>query len=163
MPLPYPHRATFLASTLTVPLEQSATTGFYARLLQIIVFDHFLRHPMVTLGDDDERLADDTGRALDVNHPQIEDTVDWMFRIARRHEVLWFELSLDRMRPQAALLRSRLPTGSIDEWTSSADLPLSQQLGQCVAQWLSARRLPGVPQLPAFTIDDVRDAGARLA
>ena len=54
MPLPYPHRATFLASTLVVPLDQAAAQPYLARLLALIVFDHFLRHPVVTLGDDDE-------------------------------------------------------------------------------------------------------------
>jgi tetratricopeptide (TPR) repeat protein len=163
MPLPYPHRATFLASALVVPLDQAAAQPYLARLLALIMFDHFLRHPVVTLGDEDERFGDEQGRLLDANHPQIEDQIDWLFRVARRHEVLWFELSLDRNRPQATLLRSRLPTGSIDEWTSSADLPMSQQLGQCIAQWLSARRLPQVVAMPAFAIDDVREAGARLA
>ena len=88
MPLPYPHRATFLASTLVVPLKDAAATPYLARLLSLIVFDHFLRHPVVTLGDDDERFGDDHGRLLDANHPQVDDTVDWLFRIARRHEVL---------------------------------------------------------------------------
>ena len=145
MPLPYPHRATFLASTLVVPLDQAPAQPYIARLLSLMVFDHFLRHPVVTLGDEDERFGDDQGRLLDANHPQIEDTIDWLFRVARRHEVLWFELSIDRTRPQATLLRSRVPSGSIDEWTSSADLPLSQQIGQCLSQWMSARRLPGRP------------------
>src|SRR5882672_8855432 len=161
MPLPYPHRATFLASTLAVPADASALVPFVARLLSFVVFDHFLRHPMLTLGDDDERLADEDGKLLDANHPQIEDSIDWLFRIARRHEVLWFELGLDRARSQATLLRSRQPNGSIDEWTSSADLALSQQLGQCLAQWLTARRLPAVPALPDFTVEDVRKAGER--
>ncbi|MGE5185115.1 MAG: hypothetical protein ACM31C_23765, partial [Acidobacteriota bacterium] len=163
MPLPYPHRATFLASTLVVPLEQRTAAPYLARLLSIIVFDQFLRHPVVTLGDDEERLIDDQGRLLDANHPQIEDSIDWLFRISRRHEVLWFEISLDRKRPQATLLRARLPNGASDEWTSSGDLPLSLQLGQCLAQWLSTRRLPMVKALPEFSIDDLRDAGARLA
>ncbi len=48
MPLPYPHRATFLASTLVVPLKDAAATPYLARLLSLIVFDHFLRHPVVT-------------------------------------------------------------------------------------------------------------------
>src|SRR5690242_11731231 len=117
MPLPYPHRATFLATTLVVPLSQSSTTPYLARLLSVIVFDQFLRHPMITLGDDDDRMLDEDGRLLDANHPQIEDSVDWLFRIARRHEVLWFEISLDRNRPQAALLHGRLPSGKSDEWT----------------------------------------------
>ncbi|HTR53248.1 MAG TPA: hypothetical protein VMJ10_21280 [Kofleriaceae bacterium] len=163
MPLPYPHRATFLASTLVVPLQQAQTTAYLARLISLIVFDHFLRHPVVTLGDDDDRMVDDDGRLLDGNHPAIEDSIDWLFRIARRHEVLWFEVSADRARPQAALLRARLPNGKTDEWTASADVPLSRQLGQCLAQWLARRRLPAVAPLPEFTADDLRAAGERLA
>jgi tetratricopeptide (TPR) repeat protein len=163
MPLPYPHRATFLASTLVVPLQQSQTTAYLARLMSVIVFDHFLRHPVVTLGDDDDRMVDDDGRLLDANHPAIEDSIDWLFRIARRHEVLWFELSADRGRPQAALLRARLPNGKSDEWTASADVPLSRQIGQCLMQWLVRRRLPAVAPLPEFTVDDLRTTGERLA
>ncbi len=163
MPLPYPHRATFLASTLVVSLDQRNNATYYARLLSSLLYDHFLRHPVVTLGDDDERLADEQGRLLDANHPQIEDSIDWLFRISRRHEVLWFEISLDRKRPQATLLRARLPNGASDEWTSSGDLPLSLQLGQCLAQWLAERRLPMVKALPEFTVDDLRAAGERLA
>src|SRR5262245_48296197 len=162
MPLPYPHRATFLASTLVAPLKDAAATPYLARLFSLIVFDHFLRHPVVTLGDDDERFGDEQGRLLDANHPQIEDTVDWLFRIARRHEVLWFEISIDRAREQATLLRARLPNGLNDEWTSSADLTLSQQIGQCLGQWLAARRLPLVASMPEFTVEDVRIAGDRL-
>jgi tetratricopeptide (TPR) repeat protein len=163
MPLPYPHRATFLASTLIVPLEQRQALGYYARLLSVLVFDHFLRHPMLTLGDDDERMSDDMGRLLDAAHPQVEDSLDWLFRIARRHEVLWFELSFDRSRPQAPLLRARTPAGSIDEWTANSDLPMSRQLDRCLAQWLAARRLPPVAALPEFAIDDLREAAQRLA
>src|SRR5262245_60736094 len=111
MPLPYPHRATFLASTLVVPLKDAAATPYLARLLSFIVYDHFLRHPVVTLGDDDEPMGDEHGLLLDASHPQIEDTIETQFRIARRHEVLWFEISIDRARPQATLLRSRLPNG----------------------------------------------------
>jgi tetratricopeptide (TPR) repeat protein len=162
MPLPYPHRATFLASTLVVPLKDAAATPYFARLISLTVFDHFLRHPVVTLGDDDERFGDELGRLLDANHPQIEDTVDWLFRIARRHEVLWFEISVDRARPQPTLLRARQPNGLNDEWTSKADLTLSQQIAQCLAQWLAARRLPLVASLPNFTVEDVRIAGDRL-
>src|SRR5207237_343869 len=50
-PLPYPHRATFLASTLIVPPELELATPYLARLLSLIVFDHLLRHRIVTLGD----------------------------------------------------------------------------------------------------------------
>ena len=57
MPLPYPHRAIFLASTLVVPLEQAGLTAFLSRLLTVTVFDQFLRHPIVSLTDDDGHFA----------------------------------------------------------------------------------------------------------
>ena len=72
-PLPYPHRATFLASTLTVPPELAPAQAHLARLLSVIVFDHLVRHRIVTLGDhDDERLVDDNGRLLDAHHPRVK-------------------------------------------------------------------------------------------
>jgi len=163
-PLPYPHRATFLASTLVVPTELEAAASVAARLISVIVFDHLVRHPILTLGDhDDERLVDDNGRLLDALHPQVEDSIDWFFRISRRHEVLWFELSLDNRRPAPPSLRSRHPDGTVEVWGSSPELALSQQLTQCLAQWLSARRLPLVAALPDFTLDDLRGAAERLA
>lgn len=162
-PLPYPHRATFLASTLAVPAELEPTRPHLARLVSVIVFDHLLRHRIVTLGDhDDERLVDDAGRLLDATHPQIEDSIDWFFRVSRRHEVLWFELSFDPTVPDAPSLYARLPDGAIERWGSSPELALSQQLGQCLAQWLSARRLPQVGPLPDATLEDVRVAADRL-
>ena len=88
-PLPYPHRATFLASTLVVPAELEDATPYLARLISLIVFDHVIHHRVVTLGDhDDERLVDENGRLLDAHHPLIEDSIDWFFRVSRRHEVL---------------------------------------------------------------------------
>ncbi|MGE3545407.1 MAG: hypothetical protein AB7L28_15825, partial [Kofleriaceae bacterium] len=90
MALPYPHRATFLASTLVVPVELVAAKPYLARLLSLILFDHCIGHQIVTLGDhDDERLTDEDGRLLDAQHPMIEDSIDWFFRVSRRHEVLW--------------------------------------------------------------------------
>src|SRR5262249_35262239 len=102
------------------------------------------------------------GRLLDALHPQIEDAIDWYFRVSRRHEVLWFDLSFDPSIPEPALLSSRLPDGTITPWSSSPELALSQQLGQCLAQWLSARRLPQVGPLSDFTLEDVRVAADRL-
>ncbi|HEU4728524.1 MAG TPA: hypothetical protein VFT22_11555, partial [Kofleriaceae bacterium] len=183
-PQPYPHRATFLASTLTVPVEQEALVPYLARLISVIVFDHLVRHPVVTLGDhDDERLTDDSGRLIDIHHPQVEDSIEWLFRVSRRHEVLWFELGFDRVRPRPPILRSRRPprgirpqrpegtgTGDIDgdgvdgvaEWLASPELALSQQLSQCLAQWLAARRLPPVGPLPGFTLEELRSVAERL-
>jgi tetratricopeptide (TPR) repeat protein len=162
-PLPYPHRATFLATTLAVPAELVAATPHLARLVSVIVFDHLVRHPIVTLGDhDDERLIDDAGRLLDANHPQIEDSFDWFFRASRRHEVLWFEISFDPEVPGTPSLYARRPDGAVEPWGSSPELALSQQLGQCLAQWLSTRRLPQVGPLPDFTLEDVRVAADRL-
>jgi len=164
MPLPYPHRATFLASTLMVPIELEAAAAHVARLISVVVFDHLVRHPVVTLGDhDDERLVDDNGRLLDARHPQAEDSIDWFFRVSRRHEVLWFELSLEPGRPTPAALRSRRPDQPIDAWGSNTALPLSQQMSQCMQQWLTTRRLPQVAPLPEFTAEDLRTAADRLA
>lgn len=163
-PLPYPHRATFLASTLHVPGELDGAKPYVARLISLIVYDQLIRHRVVTLGDhDDERLVDEQGELLDAHHPHVEDSIDWFFRVSRRHEVLFFELSLDPRRPAAPLLRSRKPSGSIEEWGSTPQLALSQQLGQCLAGWLSTRRLPMVPALPDFTLEDLRIAAERLA
>jgi tetratricopeptide (TPR) repeat protein len=186
-PLPYPHRATFLATTLTVAPDQDALAPYAARLISAILFDHLVRHPVVALGDhDDERLTDDTGRLLDATHPRLEDSIDWFFRVSRRHEVLWFELVIDPARPQPAVLRSRRPSGAgrpadppgvpvehsemggsahrgIHRWVASGELELSQQLGQCLALWLAARRLPPVGPLPAFSLDDLIDVADRLA
>jgi tetratricopeptide (TPR) repeat protein len=163
-PLPYPHRVTFLASTLIVPAEHAALAPYLARLVSTLVFDHLVRHPVVTLGDqDDERLTDETSQLLDAQHPQVEDSIDWLFRVARRHEVLWFELSFDRARPAPPILRSRRPDGPVDAWRASAEPGLSQQLGHCLAQWLGARRLPAVAALPSFTLDDMRGVAERLA
>ena len=162
-PLPYPHRATFLASTLTVPAEQDALVPYLARLVSVIVFDHLVRHPVVTLGDhDDERLIDDAGRLLDARHPQFEDSIDWFFRVSRRHEVLWFELGFDRARLEPPVLRSRRPNHAAEAWGSRPELATSQQLDQCLAQWLAARRLPAVAPLARFELDDLRSLAERL-
>ena len=163
-PLPYPHRATFLASTLRVATEHDALVPYLARLISVIVFDHLVRHPVVTLGDpDDERLTDDANQLLDARHPQFEDSIDWLFRVSRRHEVLWFDLGFDRAQPRTAILRSRRPHGGLDEWAASPEVALSQQLGECLAQWLAARRLPLVGPLPSFTREDMRSIAERLA
>jgi hypothetical protein len=162
-PLPYPHRATFLAADLTVPADLADATVQIARLLAVIAFDHLARHRIVTLGDhDDERLVDDAGQLLDAHHPQCEESVDWFFRASRRHEVLWFQLSLDPDVPAPAWLRARRPDGGRDAWRASPELPLSQQLTQCLAQWLAARRVHPLGPLPEFTRDDLIGAATRL-
>ncbi|MBA3456071.1 MAG: hypothetical protein H0T42_23435 [Deltaproteobacteria bacterium] len=163
-PLPYPHRATFLASTLHVPGELDGAKPYLARLISLLVYDQLVRHRVVTLGDhDDERLVDEQGALLDARHPQVEDSIDWFFRVSRRHEVLFFELALDPRRASAPILRSRRPYGSVEEWGSTPDLALSQQLGQCLAGWLTTRRLPLIPGFPQFTAEDLRTAAERLA
>lgn len=162
-PLPYPHRATFLAATLHVPADAEPWKPYVARLISLLVYDHLVRHRMVTLGDhDDERLIDEAGRMLDAQHPSVEDSLDWFFRVSRRHEVLWFEMSLDPTRPMAPILRSRRPGGAIDEWHSGPNVVLSLQLSQCLAQWLNARRLPLVSGFSDFGTDDMASAAERL-
>ncbi|HEX4421464.1 MAG TPA: hypothetical protein VH165_26295, partial [Kofleriaceae bacterium] len=171
-PLPYPHRATFLASALRVSDEQAALVPYLARLISVIVFDRLVRHPVVTLGDhDDERLTDDQHRLIDIRHPQVEDSIDWFFRVSRRHEVLWFEL--DFVEPRPPVLRARRPYGAgpagapagpgpTDTWVAGGDAALSVQLDHCLAQWLAARRLPAIDPLPGFTRDELRGVAERL-
>jgi tetratricopeptide (TPR) repeat protein len=157
-----------LASTIVVPASLDALAPHIARLLSLLVFDHLVRHRVLTLGDhEDERLIDDNGVLLDARHPQIEDSIDWFFRVSRRHEVLWFEVSLDPRRAAPVVLRSRRPVGaiarSIDEWAAQSDLELSQQLGQCITAWLQARRLQPVIGFEPFTAADLQATAERLA
>ena len=67
-----------------------------------------------------------------------------------------------RRCPTRRTLSARRPDGTVEAWGSSPELALSQQLGQCLAQWLSARRLPQVGALSDFTLEDVRVAADRL-
>src|SRR5262245_4741299 len=127
-PLPYPHRVSFLAPAMLVPEQAPHLALLYAKILAATTFDHLIRHPIVTVGDfDDERLSDLDDRLLDARHPEIEETLDWFFRVARRHEVLWLDLSLDPARPQPVRLRSRPPRGPIHEWVAPGG-ELSPQL-----------------------------------
>ncbi|MGE0548376.1 MAG: hypothetical protein AB7O24_02305 [Kofleriaceae bacterium] len=164
MALPYPHRATFLASTLVVPVELVAAKPYLARLLSLILFDHCIGHHIVTLGDhDDERLTDEDGRLLDAQHPMIEDSIDWFFRVSRRHEVLWFELSFDPARPAPAVLRSRRPDRPTETWSSTTGAMLSHQMEQCLANWFASRRLSQIGPLPEFSTEDLRLAAQQLS
>ena len=162
-PLPYPHRATFLATTLVVPTSLDRLAPYLARLVSVIVFDHFIRHPIISLGDDDERLSDDNGRLLDAQHPQIDDTIDWLFRVSRRHEVLWLQLSFDATRPAPAILYARRPHVAAQQWIATPEVMRSKQLAHCLQAWLDAPRMSAVGPLPDFTIDDLRSAAGRLA
>jgi tetratricopeptide (TPR) repeat protein len=162
-PLPYPYRATFLATTLAAPVQDAALVPYLARLVSVIVFDHLIRHPVVTLGDhDDERLTDDAGGLLDVHHAQAEDSFDWFFRVSRRREVLWFELGIDPAQPPAPVLRARRPDRTVDAWHTGPGHALSDQLDHCLTQWLAARHLPAAGRLPSFTLADLRSLAERL-
>lgn len=162
MPTSYPHRAAFLAAKLGLAAEPGNVGTFFRRLLSVVVFDHFLRHPNISLGDEDDRIVDADGVALDIDHPRIEESIDALFRIARRNEALWFEIS-GGGHAHTVVLRSRVPNGIVDVWDAAADLSLSGQLSQCLAKWLTARRLPSVAPLSEFSFDDMRNAADRLA
>lgn len=163
MPIPYPHRAAFLAAKFIVPPHQVSLRTLLSRLISVTVFDHFLRHPIISLGDEDDRSVDTEGRTLDASHPHIEQSMDQMFRVARRREILWFEISVEAEQPPVTVLRAQLPNGVIDVWDSASDVPLSAQLSQCIAKWLTARRLPMGAALAEFTFADLRAAAERLA
>ncbi len=161
-PLPYPHRASFLAPALTLPASMAHLAIVSAKVLAVVLFDHLVTHPIVSLGDfDDERLTDDDDRLVDARHPGAEEAIDWFLRVSRRQEVLWLELSLDPQRPVPTRLLSRVPSGPIDDWAAAAG-PLSEQLENMLAQWLDARRLPGTGPFPEFTVDDLVDVTHRI-
>ncbi|HEY0194639.1 MAG TPA: hypothetical protein VGC42_26185, partial [Kofleriaceae bacterium] len=96
----------------------------------------------------------------DIHHPQVEDSIDWFFRVSRRHEVLWLELDLTGATP--ITLRARRPAAPPDAWTAHGALALSHQLDHCLSQWLRARRLPPVEPLAIFDHADLRAAAERL-
>src|SRR5579862_6537312 len=158
-PLPYPHRVAFLAAALNVPETAHGLAVAYARVLGAVTFDHLVRHPILSVADyDDERFELDD-RMLDARHPETEDTIDALFRVARRHEVLWFDVGVDGRAP--ARLRSRLPQGPIEEWVATGG-ELSQQLAECIDRWLEARRLPRVGAMTPFTLADLHAVASQL-
>lgn len=165
-PLPYPHRITFLASVLDDATSAPPIAALMLKLLSAQLFDWFLRHPIVSLSDfDDERLFDPQGRALDVRHPDFEDSVDWLFRVSRRQEVLWLELSAepaDSSSVRPIRLRSRLPAQGGGTWEGRGG-PLSLQIASVITGWLNERRMPLLPSLPPFDLADLRRAAAELA
>ena len=55
----------------------------------------------------------------------------------------------------------RRPDGSLDTWSSSFELPFSQQMGQCLALWLTSRRLPLVDPFGEITLEDLQVAGGQ--
>ena len=162
-PLPMPHRVSFLASTMVLPAQVEHLGLLPAKLFAAILFDHLIRHPVVSVGDlDDERLTDEHDRLLDARSPGVEDSIDWFFRISRRHEVLWLDLSLDLARPHPLRLRTRRPTGPIEEWTATERTPLSDQIAEVIDLWLEARRLPRAGGLDRFDVDEIIDATLRI-
>jgi hypothetical protein len=167
MPLPYPHRVAFLAATLTLPDDPAMTLPddaapplSYAKLLGALVADQLARHPIVSVLDfDDQVMVDASDRLLDAQHPDADATIDSLFRMARRDEVLWFELDLTKVSP--VTLRSRRPGAADEHWTAD-DGTLDERLGACIQLWLASRRLPPATPLPDFEESDLRLAAARL-
>lgn len=168
-PLPYPHRVAFLATllddaTLTPPLVYPTL-----KLLSAVLFDWFLRHPAISASDfDEDRLIDGQGRPLDCRHPDFDDTLDWLFRANRRHEVLWLELSASGNVARRVALRSVVPgtdgTPYADGGTwEGRGATLAAQLTSAVTIWLAERRMALVPSLPLFELTDLRAAAAELA
>ncbi|MEZ4360515.1 MAG: hypothetical protein R3B48_10055 [Kofleriaceae bacterium] len=162
-PLPYPHRITFLATVLDDTASSPQVANLTIKLLSALLFDWFLRHPILSVSDfDDERLFDDHGRPLDVRHADFEDNVDWLFRVGRRHEVLWLELASDERAVRRLKLRARLPGRDGGAWEGRG-ASLSAQLGHAISAWLQERRLPYLPSPPPFELLDLRGAASELA
>ena len=164
MPLPYPHRVSFLPPTLGLAGAASEHALLYAKLLGAIVADLLARHPVVAVFDpEDQSMADRAGRLVDAGHPDVEQTIDWFFRAGRRDEVLWLELGLDPDRPHPpARLRARRPRGPIAEYHGEGTT-LADELDHVLARWLADRRLPAAPPLAPFTTGDLHVVVAQLA
>lgn len=166
-PLPYPHRVAFLAATLALPDDPAMTLPddaapplSYAKLIGALVADQLARHPIVSVLDfDDQQLVDASDRLLDAQHPDAAATIDALFRVARRDEVLWLEVDLTTTAP--VTLHSRRPDAADERWTA-ADGTLDERIGACIQAWLAARRLPPASPLPDFDEADLRLAAARL-
>jgi tetratricopeptide (TPR) repeat protein len=160
-PLPLPHRVSFVYPSLVLAKSEDHLSLLAAKLLVAATFDYLVWHPVVAIGDiDDERITDPDGVPLDVQHPGFEDTLDWYFTVARRDEVLWWDLSLaDAINPQrqnAVRLCCARADGGRDDFASLAGESLSDQLTQCLAQWLASRHLPMLPEpMPRFWVGDV--------
>ena len=161
-PLPYPHRVSVLAPAMTLPPELAPLAILPAKVLAAIVHDHLVTHPVVAIGDfDDERLTDDDGRLLDADHPRADDVLDAFFRVHRREEVLWLDVSLDPRRPRLLVVRARRPGGDVESYRGATS-PLSTQLGAALDAWLEARHLPPAGAPPPFDVADVLDVTRRL-
>lgn len=168
-PLPCPHRVAFLASTLDLPDEpdpgvtmpdDAAPPLACATVVAALVADALVHHPVVSVLDlDDQALTDAGERLLDAAHPEAAGTIDQLFRVARREEVLWFELGL--RAPAPVTLRARRPGLPDEHWTAS-DGSLDERLAACLQAWLAARRLAAIAPLPAFDEADLRLTAAML-
>ncbi len=155
-PVPFPHRAGLLAPTLPGELPHAGAT---ARLLLAMVREALLRHDAVALLDpDDDRLRGSDGALIDARHPEAEDHLDWQFRVARRRDVLWLDLST----LAAPKLRSRRPAGPIESFAAPDGATLSQQLDGMLAAWLAARRQGPVVALPSLRLAELADLARRL-
>jgi tetratricopeptide (TPR) repeat protein len=162
-PLPYPHRITFLASVLDDATTSPAVANLMLKLLSAQLFDWFLRHRVLSVSDfDDERLFDANGAPLTAGHPDFDESVEWLFRVSRRHEVLWLDIAAEPAAVRHLRLRSRLPTGDGGTWEGRGGA-MSAQLNLAVTAWLRERRMPLLPSLPPFDLGDLRRAAAELA
>ena len=163
MPLPYPHRVSFLASTLALPKGLEHLGLLPAKVIASVLFDHLVRHPTVTVGDfDDERLTDDDDQLLDAQHPGAEEAIDWFFRVSRRHEVLWLELSMDPQRPAPVRLHIRRPAREVEVVTAQGGGALSAQITEVLDTWLASRHLAMAGPVTPFSVGDLVDVTRQI-
>ncbi len=148
MPLiPLPHRVTFLAPRIHVAQNEAWLEQPAAMLMAIVLFEHFLRHPAVTVTDpDDFHVTDRDGALLGFGCAGMDDLRASHFGDGRRDELVAFELSLDPGRPLPTKLIVERYDGKVDEYVAMGNMPLAQQMGSCIEQWLRARSLPLPPR-----------------
>jgi len=157
VPAVLPHRVTFLAPILALPLGAQHLEQPAALLLFIAVFEHLLRHPSVSMTDpDDHRLVDDDDQLVTVNHPGMAELRASEFGRARRDELVWLELSLDASRPAPIKLKTERYDGRGSEFVAMGQAPVGALIANCVAQWLSSIGQPPAPRvLEPFTADEL--------
>src|SRR6185295_2559583 len=88
------HRVVFFAPQATLAPADQPVSNAFASVLDRAVFRSLMRHPELAVTDpDDHDLFDGEGRPLGPAHPDFQNILGWEFKVPRRDEVCWLEVS----------------------------------------------------------------------
>ncbi len=162
--MPLPHRISCpFFPLMHLSGRDDRLAQFAADLFHQILFEHLVRHPVVSMTDtDDQNQANwgvDDGSAPEAD-AEREKLIDWQFEVSRRDELLLFQFNLDPAAQPELAMRVLTRQRQLDAFTGATGT-LSQQLSQVLGLWLRSRGLPPAPRpLPSFNtaeyIDTVR-------